>query len=59
MSLNIPESLEVIMKKNINIISTLIVVAIHNGESFIETKVIGCPLSDHHFVTATLNFNPA
>ena len=35
---------------------TLINVAIHNGESFIDTKVIGCPFRDHHFVIAALDF---
>ena len=45
-------------KKNKYITSkTLIDVAIHNGESLINTKVIGCPLSDHHFVIAALESN--
>ena len=47
-------------KKNKFITSkTIIDVATHNGESLIETKVIGCPFSDHHFVIAALDFNPA
>ena len=52
MSMNIPESVEVSP-------NTLIDVTIHNGESLIETKVIGCPFSDNHFVIATLDFYPA
>ena len=44
-------------KKKFITSKTLIDVAIRNGESLIETKVIGCSFSDHHFVIAALDFH--
>ena len=36
----------------------MIDVIIHNQDKIIDTKVIGCPFSDHHFLIAALDFTP-
>ena len=36
---------------------TLIDVVIHNQNRIVDTKVIGCPFSDHKFVITSLDFS--
>ena len=45
-------------KKKVVVSKTLIDVIIHNQDKIIDTKVIGCPFSDHHFLIAALDFTP-
>ena len=43
-------------KKKYQTSKTLIDVIIHNQNRILETKVIGCPFSDHKFIIAALDF---